>query len=92
MTFEEWIRTQIEERACVSMRLGQSQDGKSASIMTWSDKRLGTWFWNVRDELVTLIEFVTADPNPAAICGRCHRRYDQHAEDGSDCDFREINT
>lgn len=61
MTFEAWVRSQIELRAVVSMRLGQSQNGQSASIMTWSDKAPGTWFWDVHDELVTLIEFMDAE-------------------------------
>jgi len=87
MTFEAWIRSQLELRAAVSMRLGQSQDGASASIMTWSDKKPGTWFWDVRDELVTLIEFMDAEQNPAAICARCNSRYDRHEPDG-DCDFK----
>lgn len=88
MTFEDWIRTQIDARAAVSMRLGQSQDGTSASIMTWSDKRPGTWFWDVQGERVTLIEFMDADPNPAAICRKCNKRRDRHEADG-DCTFSE---
>lgn len=86
MTLEAWIRTQIEARACVSMSLGQAQDGTSASMMTWSDKRFGTWFWDVVGERVTLIEFVDAGPNPAEICTRCLKRYDHHEPDG-DCNF-----
>lgn len=81
MTFEDWIRTQIDARAAVSMRLGQSEDGASASLMTWSDKRPGTWFWDVRGGHVALIEFIGDEPNPAAICTRCKLRRDRHDPD-----------
>jgi len=87
MTIEDWIRTQIDARAAVSMCLGQSRDGLSASMMTWSDKRPGTWFWNVQGWHVTLIGFMDADPNPAAICTLCMKRYDRHEADG-DCEFK----
>lgn len=88
MTLEDWIRGQIELRASCSISLGQAQDGSSASMMTWSDKKPGTWFWDVQGERVTLIEFIDADPNPATICQRCHARRDKHEPDG-DCDFKE---
>ena len=87
MTIEEWVRTQIDLRATVSIRLGQSQDGTSASLMTWSDKRRGTWFWDVLGDRVRLIEFIDDEPNPARICGLCLKRYDAHTED-YDCIFQ----
>lgn len=86
MTIEDWIRSQIDLRANISARLGQAQDGTSASLMTWSDKKSGTWFWDVKGESVRLIEFMGEEPNPARICGRCNKRYDQHDDDHA-CEF-----
>ena len=87
MTIEDWIRIQIDARAVVSVRLGQRDDGTSASMMTWSDQRPGTWFWDVQGDRVTLLEFMNAEINHAAICTRCLTRYDRHEADG-DCDFK----
>lgn len=61
MTFEEWLRTQIELRAEPSIRLGQSQDGTEASFMSWSDKSDGTWFWRVVGPTVELIQYISSD-------------------------------
>lgn len=58
MTFEDWIRIQIELRATVSVKLGQSQDGSHASLMTWSDKADGTHFWKVEADTVAHLQFV----------------------------------
>lgn len=58
MTFGDWLRSQIDLRATPQMRLGQSRDGIEASLMTWSDKAPGTWFWRVEGALVTLIQYV----------------------------------
>lgn len=61
VTFEDYIRTQSELRATVSVRLGQAADGSHASIMTWSDKSDGTHFWRVDGDAVRLIQFVGSD-------------------------------
>ena len=61
VTFEDYIRTQSELRATVSLRLGQAADGSHASIMTWSDKAEGTHFWRVDGDVVKLIQFVGND-------------------------------
>ena len=61
MIFEDWLRTQIDLRATVSVRLGQAQDGSHASIMTWSDKTDGTNFWKVEGDKVSHIQFVGND-------------------------------
>ena len=58
MSFEDWIRTQAEIRAEVSIRLGMAEDQSHASIMTWSDKTPGTHFWKVEGERVTHLQFV----------------------------------
>ena len=78
MTFEEWTRTQIDLRAVISVKLGQGDDGSCTSLMTWSDKKSGTWFWDVRGDRVSLTAFVGDEPNPAAVCRRCHVRRDRH--------------
>lgn len=57
MTFEDWIRAQIEARAKVSVSLGQAQDGSHASLMTWSDRIAGTHFWRVEADRITHIAF-----------------------------------
>ena len=58
MTFEDWLRTQIDLRAIVSVRLGQASDASHASIMTWSDKTEGTHFWKVEGDRVSHLQFV----------------------------------
>jgi hypothetical protein len=80
MSFEDWIRTQTEVRAVVSVRLGLADDGSHASLMTWSDKVRGTWFWAVDGNETTLVQFVGDEPNPAEICHRCMRRRDRHPD------------
>lgn len=61
MQFEAWIRTQIEARAEVSVRLGFAQDQSHASLMCWSDTTPGTYFWKVEGDYVSLIQFVGND-------------------------------
>ena len=61
MTFEAWIRTQIDLRAEVSVRLGHSADGAEASLMTWSDKVDGTHFWRVSGNSIEHMAFVGTD-------------------------------
>ena len=63
MTFEDYIRSQIELRSRVSVRLGYAKDGNTASIMTWSDKSEGTHFWDVEDDTVKHIAFVGDERN-----------------------------
>jgi len=58
MTFEDYIRTQIELRSQVSVRLGLAKDGNTASIMTWSDKSEGTHFWDVEGDQVKHIAYM----------------------------------
>lgn len=58
MTFEDYIRTQIELRSKISVRLGFAKDGKTASIMTWSDKSEGTHFWDVEGDTVKHIAYL----------------------------------
>jgi hypothetical protein len=61
MTLEDYIMTQIELRAEVTVKLGRAQDGSSASFMTYSDKSQGTHFWDVSGETVKHIAFVGND-------------------------------
>ncbi len=61
MTLEDYIMTQIELRAEVTVKLGRAQDGSSASLMTYSDKAEGTHFWDVSGETVKHIAFVGND-------------------------------
>lgn len=61
MTFEDWLRTQIDLRANVSVRLGQAADGSHASFMSWGDKTEGTHFWKVEGDRVSHIQFVGND-------------------------------
>ena len=61
MQFEDWIRTQIEARAEVAVKLGMAQDQSCASIMTWSDKTSGTHFWKVEGDQVSHLQFVGND-------------------------------
>jgi hypothetical protein len=64
MTFEDYIRTQIDLRALVSVRLGLAEDGTTASLMTWSNKSDGTCFWDVEGDRVTFIDFIGKDESP----------------------------
>lgn len=58
VTFEDYIRIQIDLRAAVRVSLGLAQDRSSASLMTWSDKAEGTHFWDVSGNTVKHIAFV----------------------------------
>ena len=60
MKFSDWVLTQLELRAEVSVRLGKADDG-TASIMTWSDKTPGVWFWDVVDDRVAMVQFIGVD-------------------------------
>jgi hypothetical protein len=62
MTFEDWLRTQIEARAEISVRLGMAGDQSHASIMTWSDKTAGTHFWKVEGDHVSHLQFIGEEP------------------------------
>jgi len=65
MTFEDYFRTQIDLRALVSVRLGLAQDGTTASLMTWSNKTEGTYFWDVEGDAVKYVEFIGKDASKA---------------------------
>ncbi len=58
MTFEDWIRDEIEARATVTVSLGQARDGSHALLMTRSDKIDGTHFWRIEADRITHIAFV----------------------------------
>jgi hypothetical protein len=60
-TFEDYIRTRLEARAVVQMRVGQSEDRSEASFFTWDDKIDGTYFWRVTGNTVELIQFVGSE-------------------------------
>jgi hypothetical protein len=62
MTFEDYLRTRLEARAHVQMTIGRVADGSAASFFTWDNKLSGTYFWNVSGDAVTLINFVSTDP------------------------------
>jgi hypothetical protein len=47
MTFEDYIISQIMNCAKLSIRMGMAQDGKSASIMTWTDNGEPPQFWDI---------------------------------------------
>ncbi|KWT70785.1 hypothetical protein APY04_0846 [Hyphomicrobium sulfonivorans] len=61
VSFEDYIRTQTESRAEVSMKLGAAADGSGASIMTYSDKTPGAYFWSVSGSEITMIAFLGDD-------------------------------
>jgi hypothetical protein len=56
MTFEDFVRTQLELRANVT--LGRAMDSSSASIITWSDKLSGIHVWNVEGDVITHLAYV----------------------------------
>ena len=60
MTFEDFVRTQLELRANVT--LGRAGDGSSASIITWSDKLEGVHVWDVEGDMVTHLAYVPEGP------------------------------
>lgn len=61
VSFEDYIRTQRESRAEVSIKLGAAADGSEASIMTYSDKTPGAYFWSISGNEITMIAFVGDD-------------------------------
>ena len=61
LTFEDYIKTQIDLRSEVSVKLGTKADGSSASLMTWSDKSEGTHFWDVAGDTIKHLAFVGSD-------------------------------
>ncbi len=65
MTFEDYIKTRLELRAEISLKIGKSQelgsDKLGSSIMTWDNKSDGTWFWGIDGDCVKLVQFVGSD-------------------------------
>ena len=55
MTFEDYIRAQIEKGARLSVKMGLEKHGPGVSIMTWTDKDHATSFWDVSGDTVKLI-------------------------------------
>lgn len=58
LTFEDYLRAQLDLRADISVKLGYAQDGSSASLMTWSNKSSGTHFWDISGNEAKHLAFV----------------------------------
>lgn len=58
MNFETYLRTQLDLRSEIKVRIGIASDNSSASIMTWSDKSEGTHFWDVSGDQVVHVALV----------------------------------
>jgi len=61
MSFEDYLRTQIDLRSEIKVRIGLASDNSSASLMTWSDKTEGTHFWDVKGDRIEHMAFVGDD-------------------------------
>jgi hypothetical protein len=58
VTLSDYILAQIDAGATVSVRLGREKNGNAASLMTWSDRTSGTYFWRVEGNTTKLMGFM----------------------------------